>query len=67
MATRMLANGADLHTVQRMLRHADIRTTLRYLHLVPEQLQEKMRLFSPLSGIGEERRRMVPARLKRVK
>ena len=66
-ATRMLANGADLHTVQRMLRHADIRTTLRYLHLVPGQLQEKMRLFSPLSGIGEERRRMVPARLRRVK
>jgi site-specific recombinase XerD len=66
-ATKMLANGADLHTVQRMLRHADIRTTLRYLHLVPEQLQEKMRLFSPLSGIGEERRRMVPARLRRVK
>jgi integrase/recombinase XerC/integrase/recombinase XerD len=66
-ATRMLANGADLHTVQRMLRHADIRTTLRYLHLVPEQLQEKMRLFSPLTGIAEPRRRMVPTRLTRVK
>ncbi len=66
-ATRMLANGADVHTVQRMLRHADIRTTLRYLHLVPEQLQEKMRLFSPLAGLAEERRRMVPTRLTRVK
>lgn len=66
-ATRVLANGADLHTVQRLLRHADIRTTLRYLHLVPEQLQEKMRLFSPLAEIGESRRRMVPTRLKRVK
>jgi hypothetical protein len=66
-ATRMLANGADLHTVQRMSTWRNIRTTLRYLHLVPEQLQEKMRLFSPLSGIGEERRRMVPTRLKRVK
>ncbi len=57
-ATRMLANGADLHSVQRLLRHADLRTTLRYLHLVHEQLQEKMQLFSPLSGIGEGRRRM---------
>ncbi len=66
-ATRMLANGADLHTVQRLLRHSDIRTTLRYLHLVPEQLQEKMRMFSPLGGIAEERRRMVPRRLTRVK
>jgi integrase/recombinase XerC/integrase/recombinase XerD len=59
-ATRMLANGADLHTVQRLLRHADIRTTLRYLHLVPQQLQEKMELFSPLNGIAEHRHRMRP-------
>jgi site-specific recombinase XerD len=66
-ATRLLANGADLHSVQRLLRHSDIRTTLRYLHLVPEQLQEKMRLFSPLAGVSEERRRMVPTRLRRVK
>jgi site-specific recombinase XerD len=66
-ATRMLANGADVHTVQRILRHSDIRTTLRYLHLVPEQLQEKMRLFSLLGGIDEQRRRMVPTRLRRVK
>jgi site-specific recombinase XerD len=63
-ATRMLANGADLHSVQRLLRHSDIRTTLRYLHLVHEQLQEKMQLFSPLTGIAGERRRMVPTRLK---
>ena len=66
-ATRMLANGADVHTVQRMLRHADIRTTLRYLHLVPEQLHEKMRLFSPLAGVAEERRRMVPIRRRQVR
>ena len=65
-ATRLLANGADLHTVQRLLRHSDIRTTLRYLHLVPEQLQEKMQAFSPLSGIAESRRRMVPTRLRRA-
>lgn len=59
-ATRMLANGADLHSVQRLLRHRDIRTTLRYLHLVPNQLQEKMRLFSPLSRIHEPRIRVMP-------
>jgi site-specific recombinase XerD len=57
-ATRMLSNGADLHTVQRLLRHSDVRVTLRYLHLVPDQLQERMQLFSPLNGIGEGRRRM---------
>jgi len=64
-ATKMLANGADLHSVQRLLRHSDIRTTLRYLHLVPSQLQEKMQLFSPLSGITERRVRVMP-RLRRV-
>ncbi len=65
-ATRMLANGADLHTVQRLLRHSDIRTTLRYLHLVPEQLQEKMRQFSPLTGIEERRHRQIPRRPRRL-
>jgi site-specific recombinase XerD len=64
-ATKMLANGADLHSVQRLLRHSDIRTTLRYLHLVPSQLQEKMQAFSPLSGITERRVRVMP-RLRRV-
>jgi integrase/recombinase XerD len=63
----MLANGADLHSVQRLLRHSDIRTTLRYLHLVPSQLQEKMQLFSPLSTISEGRTRMMPRLLRRVK
>jgi site-specific recombinase XerD len=66
-ATKMLANGADLHSVQRLLRHSDIRTTLRYLHLVPSQLQEKMQLFSPLSTISERRTRMMPRLLRRVK
>ena len=56
-ATRMLGNGADLHSVQRLLRHSDVRTTLGYLHLAPEQLQEKMKLYSPLSGVQETRHR----------
>jgi integrase/recombinase XerD len=66
-ATKMLANGADLHSVQRLLRHSDIRTTLRYLHLVPSQLQEKMQLFSPLSTISERRTRVMPRLLRSVK
>ena len=65
-ATKMLANGADLHSVQRLLRHSDIRTTLRYLHLVPTQLQEKMQAFSPLSGITERRFRPMPRRMPGV-
>jgi integrase/recombinase XerC/integrase/recombinase XerD len=61
-ATRMLSNGADLHTVQRLLRHSDVRVTLRYLHLIPDQLKERMQLFSPLNGLDVEKRRMVPKR-----
>jgi site-specific recombinase XerD len=64
-ATRMLSNGADLHTVQRLLRHSDVRVTLRYLHLIPQQLQERMQLFSPLNGLDVERRRMVGKRMRR--
>ncbi|HXG35376.1 MAG TPA: tyrosine-type recombinase/integrase [Dehalococcoidia bacterium] len=62
-ATRMLANGADVHSVQRLLRHSDIRTTMRYLHLLPGQLQEQMHLYSPLTGVGGPRRRMLTRRL----
>lgn len=32
-ATQMLKHGANIHEIQRMLGHADIRTTERYLHL----------------------------------
>ena len=31
----------------------------RYFHLVPEQLQEKIRLLSPLAGVEVERQCMI--------
>jgi len=50
-ATRLLANGCDLHTVQRILRHRNVATTTRYLHLLNSDVQEKMRTFSPLDRL----------------
>lgn len=72
-ATRLLANGCDLHTVQRILRHRHITTTTQYLHLLNADLQDKMRAFSPLDSLNGRRhhnvgqRRVVPSRLRRVK
>lgn len=38
-ATTVLRKSGDLHTVQRLLGHTSIQTTLRYLHLVDDDLR----------------------------
>jgi site-specific recombinase XerD len=52
-ATRLLANGCDLHTVQRILRHRNVTTTTRYLHLLNSDVQAKMLAFSPLDRLPQ--------------
>jgi len=39
-ASRMVMAGVNILTVQKLMRHADIRQTMRYAHLAPEYLQE---------------------------
>jgi integrase/recombinase XerD len=39
-ATMMIANGADIRIVQEVLRHNDIRTTLRYAHVSDKTKRE---------------------------
>jgi len=47
-ATHLLEAGCDLPTLQRLLGHGDIKTTMRYLHVTPRTLAERV---SPLDQL----------------
>ena len=56
MATNYLRNGGDPATLQRILGHTDISTTIRnYSHLVTDDLRAAHEKFSPLVGAMRKR------------
>lgn len=49
-AIRTLEQSGDLYFTQRQLRHASLRTTERYLHLLPERARELVNRIRPIGG-----------------
>lgn len=47
-ASRFMMNGGNILVLQRILRHTDIKVTMRYAHFAPDYLSEAT-LLNPLS------------------
>jgi len=50
--TSLLRRGVDIHLVQRLLSHADIVTTVRYIHLSDTDLADAVDMVFPRNRLN---------------
>ena len=46
VATRLVTSGVDLAVVHEILGYSDIKTTMRYAHLVPERKKQTINILN---------------------
>lgn len=51
-ATQFIASGGNVVYLQQILGHSDIRTTMRYVHIVDEAKREQIQLMDGIINIG---------------
>ena len=49
-ASHFMINGGNILTLQRILGHQDLKTTMRYAHLAPEHM-EAAKALNPISAL----------------